>query len=324
MELANVTHNCTVFEESHLSTCRVLPSAREQVQDVTPIGCKRKISESELLACVMCRVQASLVWDGIALVTTAHVLNMARSGLQQQHSMRHEIKKVVFVTQGACARTGSYPPRGSLGTQVDSTSLRTPVTLKSLSTAYHKRRSVDTKGASCNTIPDTCSTASRPGNKAARAERSVEDDDQGELPQEQQERPVPCTKHTEEQIVAAGNCLTVSRAQHSSEVGPHESDSAGGAASACHTADTSRVLFTSPQASVGLFAASTSPTGGECQGLGTTTECPQPKPSQPTSPRELTESEQQFLLTQDLDEGAQPSFEAFYHMLQEVVHRTPL
>ena len=199
-------------------------------------------------------------------------------------------------------RTGSCPPRGSLGTQVDSTSLRTPVTLKSLSTAYHKRRSVDAKGASCSTIPDTRSTASRPDNKVAHAKCSIEGHGERQT-RVQQERPVSCTEHIEEQVVATGNCLTASAAAHSSDHGPHDSVSAGGATNACNKVDTSRVLFTSPQASIGLSAPSSSPTGGENQGLGATTGNPHPEPSQRASTRELTESEQQFLLTQELDEG---------------------
>ena len=160
------------------------------------------------------------------------------------------------------ARAGS-----SLGTQVDSTSLRTPVTLKSLSTAYQRRRPADKNGLQCNTVPDTRSTASRPVCIEA-------DSNAGISTQQHRKRqhtvPVPTsnTKGSCQQGPPRSGCLTAPAAHSTDGVGSASAPADTSRVVTEHTGlkeDTSRVLFASPQGSAGAAGHYVSPTGGALQ-----------------------------------------------------------
>jgi hypothetical protein len=234
-------------------------------------------------------------------------------------SSDHQQARVAALTKPVSTDTGSGHGRGgsSLGTQLDSSSLRTPVTLKSLSTAFQRRRPATVKGVSCNTIPDTRSTASLPvKNSAANGALSDAQDRDNQV---RNRLPAPCTNLGSScQQDAPQGCLNAPAAHSADQPESAQAAAPVLALNACANIDTSRVLFTSPQESAGLCAPYVSPTGGALQDVlleqpgagpvGDTSEhAPQhEKPSAPSSrhTRALTDSEQQFLLSQDIGEGA--------------------
>ena len=223
-----------------------------------------------------------------------------------------------MLTEERTADAGSDPARagGFLGTQVDSTSLRTPVTLKSLSNAYQRRRPADEKGLQCNTVPDTRSTASLPVCIGAGSTGAVSTQERREG-QEQHTLPAPSSiaKDSCQKEPSHRGCLTAAAAQSADVIGSSHGPPANTSGVATENiglnVGTSRVLFMSPpQGSMGVSGPYVSPTGGALQedALQAPADA-EPhlerslEPSATPNDRKLTESEQQFLLSQDMEEG---------------------
>jgi hypothetical protein len=223
--------------------------------------------------------------------------------------------------------TGSEQAQGGrfLGTQVDtrSTSLRTPVTLKSLSTAYQRRTTTDPLGVSCNTIPDTRSTTSRPACKrAAKLGTTTRQD------KHSQQHTLPAAStHTRgilEQGALQDGCLNPSEGHDADPIGSDHAAARPIATDNKPWVDTSRVLFTSPQGSAGLSAAYVSPAGGPLRNeVLQPSGCAEPhkeKRSVPPNARALTNSEQQSL-QECMEEGVHDCFVVTTVSLPSVLHR---
>lgn len=134
--------------------------------------------------------------------------------------------------------------------------------------------------------------------------------------QEQHTLPAPASnsKGSCQQEAPQGGCLTSPAAHSADRLG--SADFPAPAIPTTNTGlnvDTSRVLFPSPQGSVGNSAQYVSPTGGALrddvpQHPAAGSEHHTEKPSEPSAPpnaRTLSHSEQQLLLSQDdIDEGA--------------------
>jgi hypothetical protein len=201
---------------------------------------------------------------------------------------------------------------GFLATQVDtrSTSLRTPVALKSLSTAYQRRRATDPLGVSCNTIPDTRSTTSRPSCNPAAKLAATERSKHGQQPVS----PI-ASNHSKDDCeqVAVRDGLN---APEGRDAGQTEATHAKvppvvTADKALVQVDTNRVLFPSPQTSVGHPVPSSSP-AEDAPNEAMQRSCPcaalqKEQPFAPPNSRVLTASEQD-ILQEFYEEGVRACF----------------